>query len=64
MIGIGSSDLVGAEHADPPDLLDPDKTRRANVEKAIDAVRAKLGDKAIDKGRALTDGQSRRKPSG
>ena len=63
LIGIGASDLVGAEQADPPDLLDPDKTRRARVEKAIDAVRAKLGDKAIDKGRALAAGQRPRKPS-
>ena len=62
LIGIGASDLVGAGQADLPDLLDPDKARRAKVEKAIDAVRAKLGDGAIDKGRALAAPQRRRKP--
>ncbi len=53
LIGVGASDLVDALQADPPDLADPGRARRAKVEGAIDAVRAKLGDKAIDKGRAL-----------
>jgi DNA polymerase-4 len=60
LIGVGASDLVDAVHADPPDLADPGRVRRARVEGAIDAVRAKLGDTAIDKGRALA-ANSRRK---
>jgi DNA polymerase-4 len=53
LIGIGAGDLVGADYADPPDLLDPGLDRRKRVEAAIDAVRAKLGRQAIAKGRAL-----------
>ena len=53
LIGIGASDLSAAAYADPPDLLDPDLDRRKRVDAAIDAVRAKLGRRAIAKGRAL-----------
>jgi DNA polymerase-4 len=53
LIGVGASDLVDEEFADPPQLLDPGRERRAEVERAIDAVRAKLGDDSIKKGRAL-----------
>ena len=53
LIGIGASDLTDDSQADPPDLADPDRSRRAKVEQAIDMVRAKLGDTAIDKGRSL-----------
>jgi DNA polymerase-4 len=54
LIGIGISDLTDNSRADPPDLLDPGRAQRARVEHAIDAVRAKLGDEAIKKGRALS----------
>jgi len=53
LIGIGASDLVDGALADPPDMLDPERERQAKVEHAIDAVRAKLGDAAIRKGRGL-----------
>jgi len=58
LIGVGASDLSDDAQADPPDLADPDRARRARVEQAIDSVRAKLGEKAIDKGRALPAGRS------
>ena len=58
LIGVGASDLTDDAQADPPDLADPDRARRAMVEQAIDKVRAKLGEKAIDKGRALSAGGS------
>ena len=51
LIGVGVGDLSEGGAADPPDLLDPDAQHRAEVERAIDAVRAKLGPKAIGKGR-------------
>ncbi len=54
LIGIGGSDLVADDLADPPDLLDPGLARRRKVEEAIDSVRAKLGDTAIAKGRGFT----------
>ena len=53
LIGIGTAELVDGALADPPDLLDPGLARRAKVEKAIDAVRDKLGAAAIAKGRGL-----------
>lgn len=52
LIGIAISDLADDARADPPDLLDPGRAQRARVEQAIDAVRAKLGEAAIKKGRA------------
>jgi DNA polymerase-4 len=54
LIGIGAAELVSAEQADLPDLLDPERAKRARVERVIDQVRAKLGDTAIGKGRAIS----------
>ncbi len=51
LIGIGAASLVDGALADPPDLLNPERDRQAKVEEAMDAVRAKLGDDAIRKGR-------------
>ena len=56
LIGIGAGDLTAGVFADPPDLLDPDRGRRKQVESAIDAVRARLGDGAITKGRGFKGG--------
>lgn len=50
LLGIGVEDLCDAELADPPDLLGGPQ-RHASIEKAMDAVRAKFGRKAIVKGR-------------
>ena len=58
LIGIGVSDLVSGSDADAPELLDPEAARRAEVERAIDSVRAKLGKGAIGKGRGLAQGRS------
>ena len=46
-----------ADPPDPPDLVDTGRARSARVEKVIDAVRARLGDAAILKGRALPRGR-------
>ena len=54
LVGVGISDLTGADRADlSGDLLDPQATRRAGAERAADAIRAKFGPEAIVKGRAL-----------
>lgn len=53
LIGVGTSDLQDGDIADPPSLLVPELAQVARVERAIDAVRLKLGDGAIKKGRSL-----------
>lgn len=57
LIGVGAAELVSSVEADLPDLLDPARDKRVKVERAIDQVRAKLGDAAISKGRALGTGR-------
>lgn len=54
LLGVGISDLVPAGDADREgDLLDPDAGKRAEAERAADAIREKFGKDAILKGRAL-----------
>ncbi len=53
LIGVGGGDLVDGATADPPDLLNSTRDKDRKVERAIDAVRAKLGKKAIGKGRGM-----------
>ncbi|MCF2871255.1 DNA polymerase IV [Octadecabacter sp. G9-8] len=54
LLGVGISDLVPAGDADREgDLLDPNATKRAEAERAADAIREKFGKDAILKGRAL-----------
>ena len=50
LIGIGVSDLCDAGRADPPDLIDPQSTRRAVAETAVDDLRSRFGDKVIETG--------------
>ncbi len=57
LIGVGVSELTEGALADPPDLFDPERQHQARVETAIDAVRAKLGEDAIAKGRGLEAAQ-------
>ncbi len=63
LIGVGGGDLEDAEQADQPDLLDPGAARRARIEGAIDAVRAKLGPEAVMKGRSLSAPDRPKRPS-
>ncbi len=63
LMGVGISSLTDADIADPADLLDPDATRRAEAERAMDHVREKFGDAAIKKGRSFKP-TPRKKPSG
>jgi DNA polymerase-4 len=54
LLGVGLSEIGDARDADrEADLLDPDAARRAAAERAADAIRARWGDGAIVKGRAL-----------
>ncbi|MFV2053795.1 DNA polymerase IV [Aliiroseovarius sp. YM-037] len=54
LIGVGISNLLPEDGADTAgDLLDPDAGKRADVERASDAIRKRFGKDAILKGRAL-----------
>ncbi len=54
LLGVGLSEITDASLADRvPDLLDPAAVRRVQAERAADAIRARFGDGAILKGRAL-----------
>ncbi|WP_342077695.1 DNA polymerase IV [Yoonia sp. SS1-5] len=54
LLGVGLSEITADTDADREgDLLDPDAGKRAQAEKAADAIREKFGSDAIIKGRAL-----------
>lgn len=53
LIGIGTHMLATADEADHATLLDPGITRRRKLEDAVSALRTKMGDGAIVKGRSL-----------
>ncbi|MFU0504505.1 DNA polymerase IV [Pseudaminobacter sp. NGMCC 1.201702] len=50
LLGIGVSDISDADKADPPDLVDTGSRKRALAEGAIDALRQKFGNKAVETG--------------
>jgi DNA polymerase-4 len=54
LIGIGAHALADLDEADPPGLLDQERKKLAGIERAIDAVRDKLGPDAIAKGRGFS----------
>lgn len=53
LIGIGAHALADLNEADPPGLLDQERKKLAGIERAMDAVREKLGPDAIGKGRSF-----------
>lgn len=60
LIGVGVSDLCDTDRADPPDFIDPQSTKRAVAEGAIDSLRQKFGDKAIETGYTFKRGRHAR----
>jgi DNA polymerase-4 len=60
LLGIGVSDLAGAEKADPPDLVDVLSRKRAMAEGAIDALRDKYGRQAVETGHTFGKGRTAR----
>jgi DNA polymerase-4 len=50
LLGIGVSDLVSGDSADPPDLVDLQARKRALAEGAFDKVREKFGRTALETG--------------
>jgi len=55
LVGIGVSDIVEADKADPGDLLDQAGRRKALAERAVDRVREKFGRAAVVRGLALEE---------
>jgi DNA polymerase-4 len=53
LIGLGAQPLAPIEAADQGDLADPEAPKRAARHKAIEALRAKFGEDAVKRGRAL-----------
>ena len=53
LLGVGISGLCSEALADPANLLDPGAAKRADVERAMDQVRARFGREAVAKGRGL-----------
>lgn len=53
LIGIGVSDLESSARADPEDLLDQAAERRKNAELAVDKLRDKFGNSAVELGLTL-----------
>jgi len=56
LIGIGISDFADPLLADPVDLVDPGAARRAKAEAAIDAIRGRFGNKAVETGLVFDNG--------
>ncbi|MGC6485215.1 MAG: DNA polymerase IV [Candidatus Puniceispirillales bacterium] len=54
LIGIGVDLLEDDAAADPPDLADPGKEKRQQIETAMDRLHDRFGDQSIIKGRRLT----------
>jgi DNA polymerase-4 len=52
LIGIGAADLCDASEADHGDLADREVVRQAEMERAIDKIRAKYGGVAVQRGLA------------
>ena len=54
LIGIGVSQFRPLIEADQPDFLEPKRTKKANIERAMDSLKHKFGKATISKGRNFT----------
>src|SRR5690606_8828769 len=61
LLGTGVSDLTGPGRADPTDLVDATARKRALAESAIDSLREKYGNRAVEAG--YTFGRGRNLPT-
>lgn len=57
LIGIGVTGLTEGWRADPDDLLDPDATKRAHAEAAMDLIRARFGSDGVEVGLTFAPGE-------
>jgi DNA polymerase-4 len=60
LLGVGLNNLCAASECDPADLVDKGADKRAATERAIDKVRAKFGEEAVNKGRSFERPSRRR----
>lgn len=61
LLGVGVADFDDAARSDPLDLVDTGATKRAKAEHAMDALRTKFGDRAVETGYTFGTG-NRGKP--
>ena len=59
LIGIGVSEFVDPRHADPDDLVDTGARKRAAAEAAVDEIRDKFGNRAVELGLIFEPGEAR-----
>ncbi|HJT43858.1 MAG TPA: DNA polymerase IV [Rhizomicrobium sp.] len=57
LLGVGLSNLMPAESADPSSLIDPASDKRAAAERAMDKIKAKFGGEAVATGRSFRNGR-------
>jgi len=50
LLGVGVADFADPARADPDDLIDVSAARRAKAERAVDALRGKFGERAVETG--------------
>jgi DNA polymerase-4 len=53
LLGVGLSGLAGSAECDLGDLLEGKQSKRAAAERAMDRLRVKFGDEAVEKGRSI-----------
>ena len=62
LIGIGVSEFADPNLADPVDLVDPSATKRAAAEAAMDTIRGKFGNRAVETGLVFDGGRVTPRP--
>lgn len=64
LIGIGMADFADPRLADPVDLVDPDAAKRAAAEAAMDQIRDRFGNPAVETGLVFGQSPTRRDKTG
>jgi DNA polymerase-4 len=60
LIGIGVSEFADPRLADPDDLIDPAAAKRAKAEHAVDIIRDRFGNRAVELGLVFDPGRKPR----
>ncbi|MHA1547609.1 MAG: DNA polymerase IV [Alphaproteobacteria bacterium] len=62
LIGVGVSEFTDPKFADPDDLVDLEADKRARAEEAMEAIRDRFGNRAVDLGLVFESKRGRRDP--